>query len=438
MSESQAQSKLRPAEPTPSEVALQAVLQSRTFARAEKLQRFLKYVAEMTFQGQAGLVHEHLIAVDVFGRGNDYSSGEDSVVRRQAHALRRKLKEYYETEGQADAVQIELPLGTYVPTFRERGVPEEGDGAEAEREVPAVGWRMSRAAAWAGGVAVVLVAVFWLGWWTRSWQPASRAAQPAAPEAIREIWGAWLGHDSAAVLCLSNPATASVRRFSRPIEPNPEHQGVPVTATQEAALREFFKFPDGGNIYLYPVMAQAKMGEALAAISLSVFFTNAGVPVQATQSRFMTWEGMRKSNIILLGHADSNPWVRQVLGKTPFALAPTDERRRARILNRDRKTGEQAEYFPTLPEDSKSYALLSFLPGVDGSHEILVVGGLDTSSTTAAVDFLLSDATAKSLRQQLRALAPQHQGRWHFQAILETDVRDTVALKAWVIALRVL
>jgi hypothetical protein len=45
------------------------VLESRTFARAEKLQKFLRYVCELTFRGDAALVHEHLIAIEVFGRG---------------------------------------------------------------------------------------------------------------------------------------------------------------------------------------------------------------------------------------------------------------------------------------------------------------------------------------------------------------------------------
>lgn len=127
-----------------------------------------------------------------------------------------------------------------------------------------------------------------------------------------------------------------------------------------------------------------------------------------------------------------------MLKNAPLTLAPTDERRRARILNRSPRQGEQAEYFPTLPEASKSYALLSMLPGMDGSHEILVVGGLDTSSTTVAADFLLSARFAEDLLRKLKALAPDHKGPWHFQAVLETDVRDTVGLKAWVVALRVL
>lgn len=300
MSGTSAHPDLRPAQPAASEEALRAVLQSHTFARAEKLQRFLKYVAEMTFRGDAGLVHEHLIAIEVFGRGDDYSPGEDSVVRRQAHALRRKLKEYYESEGESDPVQIELPLGTYVPVFRERRQTEPGP-VPAERPDERTDRRGWRRAALACGAIGLLASAFWVGWTARGSRPAPAAGQPAMHHALRELWGSWLGHSAGAVLCLSNPATTSVRQFAGPIQPNPEHQGVAVTAAQDAALRSFFRFPDGGHIYLYPVMAQAKMGEALAAISLTAFFTRAGLPVQATQSRFMTWDGMRNSNIILLG-----------------------------------------------------------------------------------------------------------------------------------------
>ena len=111
------------ASPERSEEALRAVLKSQTFARSDKLQRFLRFVSDLAFRGEAGQIHEHLIAVEVFGRGEDYSPGEDSVVRRQAHALRRKLKDYYDSEGKDDLIQIELPLGSYVPVFRERCEP---------------------------------------------------------------------------------------------------------------------------------------------------------------------------------------------------------------------------------------------------------------------------------------------------------------------------
>jgi hypothetical protein len=162
------------------------------------------------------------------------------------------------------------------------------------------------------------------------------------------------------------------------------------------------------------------------------------VPVHATQSRFVTWETFRQENVIFLGHADSNQWIEPVLKSAPFTLSPTDQRNRARILNHRPQPGEQSNYTPTLPDATKSYALLSMLPGMDGSHEILVIGGLDTSSTTAAAEFLMAPDSVRDLLRRLKALAPKHTGTWHFQAVLETDIRDTVALKAFPVAMRVM
>ena len=38
----------------------------------------------------------------------------------------------------------------------------------------------------------------------------------------------------------------------------------------------------------------------------------------------------------------------------------------------------------------------------------------------------------------LRAAAPKHSGPWHFQAVISADVRDKVATKGAIVALRVL
>ena len=213
-------------------------------------------------------------------------------------------------------------------------------------------------------------------------------------------------------------------RFAGPIQPNREHQGIPVTPQQDSELRKFFRFDDGGNIYLYPLAAQAKMGEALASVSLASFFTRANLPVKAIQSRFLTWENMRQQNVILLGHVDSNQWVEPVLRRAPFILMPTDQQHRARIRNASPREGEQSDYLPTLPNETKSYALVSMLPGVDGSHQILVIGGLDTSSTTAAAEYLTGRDTVSELLKQLRAAAPDHRGPWRFQAVLDLRLND--------------
>jgi hypothetical protein len=91
--------------------ALETILSSATFERAERLRRFLRFVCELVLAGRGEEINEHLIGIEVFDRGADYSPSDDSIVRRQAHALRKKLEEYYRNEGRESRIRIELPLG---------------------------------------------------------------------------------------------------------------------------------------------------------------------------------------------------------------------------------------------------------------------------------------------------------------------------------------
>src|SRR5262249_1372046 len=99
---------------------LDRVLRSPTFQRSERLQQFLRFVCELTLNGESSRINEYLIGSEVFRRGPDYAPNEDSNVRRQAHTLRRKLQEHYDADGRESPVRIELPPGAYIPTFRRR------------------------------------------------------------------------------------------------------------------------------------------------------------------------------------------------------------------------------------------------------------------------------------------------------------------------------
>src|SRR5262245_15460824 len=88
--------------------ALETVLHSHTFARADQLKSFLKYVCEMEMAGRGQELTEYLIGIEALGRPANYSPGDDSAVRNRAFALRKKLQEFYEHEQPDAAVRIEL------------------------------------------------------------------------------------------------------------------------------------------------------------------------------------------------------------------------------------------------------------------------------------------------------------------------------------------
>jgi hypothetical protein len=97
--------------------ALEQVLQSTTFNRANQVRNFLRYICEMELAGRGAALHEYLIAVEAMGRPAAYSTDSDSSVRRRAYALRQKLESVYANELTNARIRIEVPKGSYVPRY---------------------------------------------------------------------------------------------------------------------------------------------------------------------------------------------------------------------------------------------------------------------------------------------------------------------------------
>lgn len=90
-------------------------------ARTPRLDHFLRFISERYFQNRISEINEYNIATEVLGRSKiSFEASRDSIARVEAHRLRKKLKEYYETDGKEHEIQISLPQGSYVPAFTYR------------------------------------------------------------------------------------------------------------------------------------------------------------------------------------------------------------------------------------------------------------------------------------------------------------------------------
>ncbi|MCW5980168.1 MAG: hypothetical protein KIT09_18945 [Bryobacteraceae bacterium] len=74
----------------------------------------------MKRQATEGQAKETVIGVEFFQRDPAYDPRKDPIVRVEAHRLRRRLREYYQSEGAQDPWQLELPAGAYLPVVRRR------------------------------------------------------------------------------------------------------------------------------------------------------------------------------------------------------------------------------------------------------------------------------------------------------------------------------
>src|SRR5215475_9850940 len=96
---------------------LDALLASGFLGRTNNLVRLLIFVCEKYFDGAFEEIKEYSIAVQALGRPENFDPQVDTIVRVTAHALRKRLEEYYRSIGAHHPIHICLPPGHYVPKF---------------------------------------------------------------------------------------------------------------------------------------------------------------------------------------------------------------------------------------------------------------------------------------------------------------------------------
>ncbi len=100
---------------------LSRITSSRSFQPSPRHQQLLRHLVEQAVAGNTGALKEQVLAIEVFERPLDaFDPARNSIVRVEARRLRQRLGRYYGDEGSDAALEIRLPLGSYVPTLRRR------------------------------------------------------------------------------------------------------------------------------------------------------------------------------------------------------------------------------------------------------------------------------------------------------------------------------
>ncbi|VVE90493.1 hypothetical protein [Pandoraea bronchicola] len=102
---------------------LARILASQSFATSERMRALLEYLTVQTLEGHADRLKEYTIAIDVFGRGSDFDPRIETVVRTEAWRLRARLGRYYETEGAANPIRVQLAKRSFAVVAQR--VPEQ-------------------------------------------------------------------------------------------------------------------------------------------------------------------------------------------------------------------------------------------------------------------------------------------------------------------------
>jgi hypothetical protein len=338
---------------------LNRVLASHEFHSSKRSQDFIRYVVEHTLAGQAGMLKERTIGIDVFGRSTSYEPSDDATVRVKAGEVRKRLGLFYAGQGATDPVRIELPAGTYIPEFRWANVPAEATPPEVPAPVATQGQsRHGNHFQWISAGAIVL-ALAAAGWWM--------ARGRSSPTTLDQFWSPVLTGPAPVSVCAAYVPVYGLNRAGA----DPTHPGDFVLLTDQ--------FVGGGDL--------------LATARLAAMLTRLQHPYTLKIGNDVSFQDLRSAPAILVGYSYTR-W-KEISSDLRYFIEVSSTR--VGITDNGKATPWNITALPADRRTNEDYAIVSRVFHPDTHAMLVEIAGITQYGTDAAAELvtnsdLLTDA----------------------------------------------
>ncbi len=373
------------------------------FTNSKRYPVLLTYTVEQTLLGNASELKERTIGIEAFGREPVYDVNLDPVVRTAAAEVRKRLSQYYYNPDHAGELVIELPIGSYVPTFREPVVSHMGFAAEplvAEKveSLPkdSVFQSLTDAKAeqahsrlvtrrWIP-IAIALLVAALVGFSVGRVRLPSQAADAGEPSNMSRFWQPITGTSSRVTYCLGAP-TDSVDLQSRT-----------------------FPVSEGGSLNTYDVITLAR--------SL--------VPLVPKNGQFRVlaasdtgFAQLREGPFVLIGAFD-NPWTMRITQDLPMGFEFDNHVRE--VVDRKSSPKKIWTLLWQVPGKSlvRDYAIVARLHDTVTGEPVIILAGILGEGTEAASEVVSNPAYLDAMLQK----APKNWDQLNLEAVIEANVID--------------
>jgi hypothetical protein len=379
---------------------VERVASSETFSRAARLREILVYLARQALL-HANSVKEHDIAVDVLSRACDFDGSVDNIVRVQVGHLRRKLEQYFDSEGKQEPILILIPKGSYAVRFEQRkSTPDESQPTQAETastlplEAPKAARRWRPAV-----VTFVLLGLFLAGETFALLNHLGR--NPAAP-----VSHAFDGNPFVQkVFATTTPTFVVTNDANLQLIHTMLH--IDVSISEYVAPNYPYNLIKPGLspalAALLPSIATARYtsyGDANILLESAQMAQKTGGQAVSRYARFVNIRDFDHGNFILLGSKAGIPWVTLFEPKLNFIPETDPSTGRLQIRNRSPQKGEPAVY-PVVgnwSSESTSYISIGLVPNLTNTGYVLLFSGTGMETTEAAATFLYQKNSTPIIR----------------------------------------
>jgi hypothetical protein len=364
------------------------VLASHVMARSARLQAFLQYVAEQAVEHPEVEIHEPEVAERVFGRTATVS-GDDSIVRVYASQLRKRLEQYFSTEGSAEELVLDIPKGNYKPLFRRRAAAAKPAVAREARATP--GWM-----AWALAAAALALAA--LGW--DDWRLRGGRGETLTPY-MAKFWSEFTDSRQPLDLVLADSNFGFLRDFSD-TEVSLEQYANRDYAWLVDVFGSSDRLKEGANRLLHRRFTS--MADANIARRVAVLAETRVDRAQIIHARDYQSMRLRSNQVVLVGGKRANPWVELFESAMNFRYEYPGRGAEVLIRNVKPLANEQPTYHVGAVSGERipgGYCVVARVANLGGHGKVLLIAGTESEATEAGGDFVLNEGSLAELHRAL-------------------------------------
>jgi len=443
---------------------LERVVASPQLKRANRMREFLLFVGQRTLKDGCDVLHEQEIGSVVFGRPEVYDTSADNIVRVNATDLRKRIEDYFETDGADEPLILEIPRGSYKPVFRSRTTREkilqteqvldqngfeshtidEPAPGESTLQKPIVGTATNTVTSGEEQkislqtvpvdrrlllLAVVVIGALSIGcltlWMENLAMHRSLYIWQSKP-AVNSFWSNFLGANPNTDVVLADVSFALIEDISKRAIPLDEY----LTRNYSSKMQSPDLTEDRRqDIDLISQRTAGSIGDFRTAQRI-VTLDPLGKNIHLYYSRDYSPSMIKMDNAILIGGRKSNPWVDLFQDKLNFSLEFTPDLTTTYIKNQSPLTSEQAIYkVDTTP--NSGYSVVAYLPNPSGNGKVLVLEGTGSADTEGAGEFLTSEEHLENFQKLLHVTTLPY-----FEVLLKTTHVNGTPMDAQIIAYR--
>lgn len=362
------------------------MLASHHFRNSKRYPALLKYVVNKTLDGQAGELKERTLGIEVFDRAADYDTNSDPVVRFSASEVRKRIAQFYREGRRESLVEIDLPLGSYVPEFRIRPAvtghgaqvaedlssEEDADAANdsSHRAAPTseVGYGQAgrrgfmRAVPWLAAVLAVIA--------TGGLELHRIHAQPISEKLCRPL--------------LKTPGSVQIVMGNGQHEvrtpPDPEHE---IVASQ-----------------LHGAYNRVSVCDAVAVSRLASMLGNQSKPYEVKEADLTNLQDLRQRPVILIG-AYNNLWTMRLMEPLRYHFVKDGHGVKIVDTKDPQNVNWSVDYSKPNSSTVSDYAIIARYTDATTGGSILIIAGIGAYGTQAASEAVTTPADLQRLTTRL-------------------------------------